>query len=298
MLAQLLRQIIAMQLVFGAGVGAALVYWADWHLWTPLASGLLMPFVTMLLVDTVTAIKSRAKTESAGMWWRSLGGELLAGFKVFLLRQPWTKTLPAATAATGPTPRIPVVLVHGYMCNQRIWDAMSATLRANGHAVFAVNLEPLFCSIDRYAPTIESAVNTLCEQTGAQRVALVGHSMGGLAIRAWMRAHGTGRVGSVVTLGTPHAGTQIDPSTHTTNGKQMCWQSDWLRDLALSESDATRALIQIALTPQDNIVYPQRAQVLVGVEPVVFEGIGHVQMCLDPLVIQWTTAQLSSVPSR
>jgi triacylglycerol esterase/lipase EstA (alpha/beta hydrolase family) len=287
---------MVMQLVFGAGVGALLVRFAQWPLWTAAACTVLLPMFSVLLVNTVAALVSRATGESPRMWWHSLAGEIIAGFKVFVFRQPWTTQAPEVQPATGPTPRIPVVLVHGYLCNHRIWDDVATTLRANGHTVLAVNLEPLFCSVDRYSTIVESAVNELCRHTGANRVALVGHSMGGLAIRAWMRAHGTERVGRVLTLGTPHAGTQIAPNTHTSNGKQMCWQSAWLKELAASESQTTRALIHIALTPQDNIVYPQRAQVLAGVEPVVFEGIGHVQMCLDPAVIQWTTAQLSAVP--
>jgi triacylglycerol lipase len=128
-------------------------------------------------------------------------------------------------------------------------------------------------------------------------VALVGHSMGGLVIRAWMRAHGTQRVARVLTLGTPHAGTQIAPGTHTPNGQQMGWRSTWLADLGGAETEVTRALIRIALTPQDNIVYPQRDQVLPGVEVTVFEGIGHLQMCLEKPVIDWVQGQLSDLPS-
>jgi triacylglycerol esterase/lipase EstA (alpha/beta hydrolase family) len=110
-----------------------------------------------------------------------------------------------------------------------------------------------------------------------------------------MRAHGTQRVASVLTLGTPHAGTQIAPHVRTANGRQMCWNSQWLADLAASESETARALMHIAITAQDNIVYPQRAQVLPGVEVTVFEGMGHLQMCLEKPVIDWVLAHLSPV---
>jgi hypothetical protein len=119
--------------------------------------------------------------------------------------------------------------------------------------------------------------------------------MGGLAIRAWMRKHGTERAAIALTLGTPHVGTRIPQHMPTKNGAQMAWDSDWLKALAESETEATRNLFRIALTPQDNIVYPQRAQVLPGVEPVIFEGIGHVQMCLDGAVIKWVSQQLGAV---
>jgi triacylglycerol lipase len=172
---------------------------------------------------------------------------------------------------------------------------MAAALRARGHAVFAVNLEPLFTSIDRYAPTVEAAVQALTQHTGQSRVALVGHSMGGLVIRAWMRAHGTARVARVLTLGTPHAGTKLAKGSPAPNAKQMSWQSAWLAALTASEDDAKRGLIRIAITPQDNIVCPQRAQVLPGITPVLFEGLGHVQMCIDPAVMEWVCQQVGEL---
>lgn len=295
MLAKFLRRMFLVQVLLGAGLACLLITYAAWPSWSLAAIVMLLPFLTMVLVDVITALKSRASGESAAMWWRSLFGEFGAGIRVFLLRQPWVSTPPSFRAATGSDKKIPVVLVHGYLCNNRIWDDMSSALRSAGHPVFAVDLEPLFTSIDNYAPIVESAVAQLCRQTGASQVALVGHSMGGLAIRGWMRAHGATRVARVLTLGTPHAGTQIAPNTHTPNGQQMGWRSPWLQALSAHETAEARALIRIAITPQDNIVYPQRAQVLPGIEPTIFEGIGHVQMCVDQPVIRWVLGQLASL---
>jgi triacylglycerol esterase/lipase EstA (alpha/beta hydrolase family) len=198
-------------------------------------------------------------------------------------------------AATGSTPRVPVVLVHGYLCNHRIWDTTAAQLRAQGHAVLAVDLEPVFASIDDYTAILESAVASVLLNTGQTQVALVGHSMGGLAIRAWLCRHGTARVARVLTLGTPHAGTKLAKGSRTANGLQMLWGSPWLATLASGEDDALRSLLRVAITPQDNIVYPQRAQVLPGITPTVFPGIGHVQMCLDPDVNAWVLHELADL---
>ncbi len=291
MLARLLRYLVAAQALLGA-----VLAWQAYHQPAAAVAGaVLLPFAILLLVDTFSALVSRAPQEPWGAWLRSVAGEYLAGWQVFLLRQPWTWQAPGVLPATGGTPQIPVVLVHGYLCNHRIWNEMADALRARGHAVFAVNLEPVFTSIDNYAPVVEAAVAALCAHSGSHKVALVGHSMGGLAIRTWMRAHGTARVARVVTLGTPHAGTLLAKATHTPNGKQMAWRSPWLEALAASESPATRALLRIALTPQDNIVFPQRAQVLEGVVPQVFDGLGHVQLCLDSAVVAWTVAQLADL---
>jgi pimeloyl-ACP methyl ester carboxylesterase len=279
-----------------AGIG--LGYWFATSFGTgaisPLVGAILLPLLTMALVTLVSAVLSRAGAEPFGIWVKSIVGEFLAGVKIFVLRQPWSRSSPVLLPALGGTPAVPVVLVHGFFCNHRIWDDVATALRLQGHAVVAVNLEPLFCSIDRYESIIEKAATELLDHSGQQQIALVGHSMGGLAIRAWMRQHGTQRVAKVLTLGTPHAGTLLGKIAHSPNGKQMLWQSEWLAELAASETEETRALKRIALTPQDNIVFPQRSQVLSGIQPVVFEGIGHLQMCTHQPVIQWIEQELRS----
>lgn len=291
MLAQLLRRIMLAQTLAGAALG----YWLWSSVFGAIALALLVPVATLLLSDVVSGLITRGP-EPWRDWWRALAGEMVAGVVVFLLRQPWERRAPRYQAATGSTPRVPVVLVHGYLCNHRIWDTTASQLRAQGHAVFAVDLEPVFASIDDYTATLESAVASVLLNTGQTQVALVGHSMGGLAIRAWLRKYGTARVARVLTLGTPHVGTKLAKGSRTPNGLQMLWGSPWLATLAGGEDDALRSLLRVAITPQDNIVYPQRAQTLAGITPTVFPGIGHLQMCLDPEVNAWVLRELADLP--
>ena len=72
----------------------------------------------------------------------------------------------------------------------------------------------------------------------------------------------------------------------------MVWRNAWLQELEKSESPQTRALMRIALTPQDHIVYPQREQVLPGVPVTVFDGLGHLELCRNRAVIAWVLQQL------
>ena len=295
MLSTLLRRILLVQVLTGALLGWLVTRQTEAPNWLAWVGALALPLLGALVATALTAVKSRTPGQP-GLWWRALVFELWAGLVIFMLRQPWAKT-PAVLLPDSTTPvRVPVVLVHGYLCNHRVWDAIAQRLLAAGHPVLAVNLEPLFTSIDRYAPLIEQAVETLRRHTGASQVALVGHSMGGLAIRAWMRAHGHARVARVQTLGTPHAGTQVAPNGRTPNGAQMEWQSPWLQALAQGETPHARSLMRIALTPQDNIVFPQMAQVLDGVPVTVFEGRGHLDLCLDDAVINWVLQELKDLP--
>lgn len=295
MLSHFVRLILLSQLLGGALLGWWITRQNGGPNWLiPLVALLFPPGMTLVTVLT-GAIKSRTPGANA-LWWRSVWHEYSACLRIFLLQMPWATSPPGVKLPSTTPPRLPVLLVHGYLCNHRVWDAMAEQLQNAGHPVLAIDLEPLFCSIDDYAPLIEQAVTTLCQQTGEPQVALVGHSMGGLAIRAWMRAHGTARVARVITLGTPHTGTHIDRHPRTDNGKQMLRHSTWLQDLTASESDTTRRLMHIALTPQDNIVFPQRDQVLKDVPVTVFDGLGHLELSLNPSVMNWVVQQLESRP--
>ena len=50
--------------------------------------------------------------------------------------------------------------------------------------------------------------------------------------------------------------------------------------------------MHIALSPQDNVAYPQLAQVLPGASVTRFSGLGHLQLCCDPKVVDWVLAKL------
>lgn len=296
MLARMLRFTIALQVA----LGMALAWWLlkDRATSVPLltgmaCAGLALPLLSSLLTVSYSFLQSRAEDEPAALWWRALAGECRASIRIFLLRQPWAFAPPALQKSGDPRQRLPVLLVHGFVCNSRIWEDLVPALRAQGHTVLAINLEPVFCPIDDYAPLLEQAVQTLRRKSGRNQVALLGHSMGGLAIRAWMRRYGTAHAARAITLGTPHAGTRIKALAAPLNALQMAWHSDWLQTLAASESEATRSLFRIALTAQDNIVYPQRAQTLAGVTPTVFEGLGHLQLCSAVKVRDWVCAELA-----
>jgi pimeloyl-ACP methyl ester carboxylesterase len=301
MLASLLRRLYLFQFITGAMLGA----WAAVRLtengagagaliMVPLGAVLLALLLQIMVIGT-SMLMSRPN-DAGWLWWRAAWGESVSALQIFWFQLPWAfKPAPVLSASADfkEPARVPVLLVHGYICNHRIWDKLTRALRQAGHPVLAIDLEPLFTSIDDYASVIEQAAIQLQRASGADKIALVGHSMGGLAIRAWMRAQGTQRVAQVITLGTPHQGTQVPQWVTTPNGTQMHWHSAWLVELERSETPATRSLMQLALTPQDNIVFPQRSQTLEGAAVTEFSGLGHVQLCLNDDVIEWVLQRLT-----
>ncbi|MBE0472998.1 alpha/beta fold hydrolase [Rhodoferax sp.] len=300
MLARLLRRVYFIQLLTGALLGT---YTADRlgldrseALTLVLAFALLLPLLLQFGVISISMIRSRPR-QAGALWRRAYWGEFMAALRIYWLHLPWAGAKNEAwlptTVQPGQAGRVPVLLVHGYICNYRVWDKVAQALHQAGHPVLAITLEPLFTSIDDYTAKIQQAVQQLQQATGAAQVALVGHSMGGLVMRAWLRQHGSATVAKIITLGTPHQGTRIAAWSPTTNAAQMAWHSAWLQALQASESPATRQLMHIALTRHDNIVYPQREQVLEGAAVTEFEGVGHLALCLDDRVIQWLLQKLA-----
>ncbi len=208
-------------------------------------------------------------------WW----GEVGAAPLVFCWRQPflsqrWPDRLPAD--AMG---RRGLLLVHGFVCNRGVWNAWLERLRARNLPFIAVNLEPVFGSIDDYAATIEAAVQRLETATGLAPV-IVAHSMGGLALRRWWAEAGNGaRLHHAVTIGTPHAGTWLARFAMSLNGRQMQQRSPWLQDAVLPREPGDHtARFTCFYSHCDNIVFPPSTATLPGADNRHLPGVAHVHM--------------------
>lgn len=187
---------------------------------------------------------------------------------------------------------LPVLLIHGYVCNSGYWHRFSPHLSQAGIEHFALDLEPVFGDIDGYAPQVARAVEAICRQTGHSRVIIVAHSMGGLVARAYLRSHGSAQLAHLITLGTPHHGTALALRGPGRNSRQMEWQngqqSDWLAALDQSETPSLRARITSIYSWHDNIISPQRSSHLDGANNIDLFGIGHVELAMSGPVQQCT----------
>ena len=241
-----------------------------------------LEFMAMQSLNRRDAVPAVSVPQLLRAWWRELGAALL----VFCWRQPFLAHTEPDWLPAQPNGVRGVVLVHGFMCNRGVWLHWLPRLRAAGHAHVAVNLEPVIGSIDTYVDAIEQAVQRVTAATG-QPPALLCHSMGGLAARAWLRARdGDARVHRVLTLGSPHAGTWLGRFSHVENGRQMRLNSPWLQALADQESPTRRSLFVCWYSPCDNIVFPASTAALPGAQHRLISDVAHLQMALHPSVVQ------------
>jgi hypothetical protein len=117
------------------------------------------------------------------------------------------------TAQLPVRPGPPVVLLHGFIDNRSVFLLLRRNLAQHGRQrMESLNYSPLTCDIRTAAELLGRHVEEICERTGSTQVDIVGHSLGGLIARYYVQCLGGDlRVRTLVTLGTPHAGTRVAP---------------------------------------------------------------------------------------
>ncbi|GAA4934875.1 alpha/beta hydrolase family protein [Actinomycetospora succinea] len=199
----------------------------------------------------------------------------------------------------------PVLLVHGIVDNRSIFALLARALRRRGFGVVhAINFSVLTAftgDIREAARDLGHHVERLCASTGADRVHIVGHSLGGLIARYYVqRLGGDARVDTLVTLGTPHEGSLIAhvlPPTRVP--MQLQPGSDLLRELE-EPAPGCRTRFLAVWSRQDQLIIPQRAARLthpdLQVTEVELEHVGHLSMTIDADVVHLVTRLLSRQP--
>jgi murein DD-endopeptidase MepM/ murein hydrolase activator NlpD len=128
----------------------------------------------------------------------------------------------------------PVVLVHG-LCGTPDWGLLEQTLNQQGITTAAVDLrgvDGLYTNgdIKIYAGELDSFIQ---EEFPGQQVDIIAHSMGGLISRYYVTSDDyTGNVRKLITLGTPHSG------------------SEWARLVILSQGDLSNLSLVVPIVDQ------------------------------------------------
>ena len=221
--------------------------------------------------------------------------ELVAHVGVFVFLAPFANANAKAGSQRGPAQpgdAPPVLLVHGYLLNGAAWWRFARRLRRMGLAVHVATIEPPLASIDAMADSLAAQIEAVCATTGASRLSLVAHSMGGLVCRAYLRAHGGARVARLVTIASPHHGTAIARIGLGRCAQEMTPGSRWLAALAEWERQAGHPPAVALYSYYDNYIAPQESSRLPWAETVILPPLGHVEMYFSRTVAERTRAAL------
>ena len=238
----------------------------------------------------------RATWVELGMAWLR---EARAAQRVFMWWQPFRHQSIADNLTGVDSTKRGVVFIHGFMCNRGFWMPWMRALLSQQRAFVAVSLEPIFGSIDNYPQTIEDAIAKVTAATG-KAPTLICHSMGWLAARAWLRtaSNADARVHRVITIGTPHSGTQLSLEVAMFIGKhvntvQMRRFGEWVTALAKTETFERRTKFTCWYANCDNIVAPTSTAMLADADNRLVKAQGHVSMAFDARVMNESLALLN-----
>jgi pimeloyl-ACP methyl ester carboxylesterase len=284
MLARAFRRILLIELLIYLAAAGALISFAGWN-WADagLAAFAFALALRAFFVATTFVIAGRHASpvppeHRLGLLGRLklYLGELGAYILIYNLYQPFEGLL-MGTEKPQPSAqgRLPVLLLHGYVCNRGFMLPLRRYLRAHGINAHSHNLEPVYTGIDSYADGLARRVEEILTATGAGKLVILAHSMGGLVARAYLRKHGARHVAKLITLGTPHHGAVTARLGLGENARQMVPGNAWLG--RLNEVGLTVPVVSV-FSYQDNIVSPQESAILAGAKVVPLSGMGHVSM--------------------
>ncbi len=136
-------------------------------------------------------------------------------------------------------------------------------------AVVAVEFaDPVGSNVD-HAEELRVQIEALREATGAAKVDVVAHSMGGLATRAYLRARGdqglAPDVARVVFLATPHEGTIMAYLAWGRGASEMHPRSPFLEDLNRRSLVPEGTLALALWTPVDSHIVPGASATPAGI---------------------------------
>jgi triacylglycerol esterase/lipase EstA (alpha/beta hydrolase family) len=193
----------------------------------------------------------------------------------------------------------PVVLIHGVLVNDGVWLSVRRFLAKSGVApIYTINYGPPLADIEWFAEQLHTRIEEIRAATGAERLVLVAHSMGGLVARAYLRRFGATRVAKLITIGAPHHGSMLAWSFPGTCLAQMRPGNAWLADLNRDENGAALAPITSIWSRHDSMVAPQASSVLGNAENIALVGVAHNALLGDERVMQIVTREIGSVRSE
>lgn len=216
------------------------------------------------------------------MIWREWQAALLT-YPFLFAFEPWL--MPNNPRPGLPHRGAPIVLVPGFFTNRGYLWFWRHWLRQNGYGqVYAVSPTPVFESVERNAEHLARFVDEVLAETGATRVVLIGHSMGGLVIRLYLhRFGGLDKAELAIAVGSPLRGTILAQGKESMGPiiAQLTSRNAWAEAFTAEVEQAPCPLPFVALwSPQDTIVAPQHNSCVAPHygRNLVLPGIGHMEM--------------------
>jgi triacylglycerol lipase len=205
------------------------------------------------------------------------------------------------TGLTAPAPahaaaarRDPVVLIHGYNSSPATWDKLVQRLKAAGYD--AADIHRFGYHYRASNVTTAALLADYIAAIGAPRVDIVGHSMGALVARYYVKnLNGARAVDELISLAGPHHGSRtLAICSFAPSCREMLPGSAFLR--ALNAGDETPGAVRYRTfySKCDLLVLPYTSALLDGAENTNAGCLGHTEFRLVDSVATALIKELQS----
>jgi len=197
----------------------------------------------------------------------------------------------------------PILLLHGLVDNRSIFTVLRRALRRRGFGrVWTMNYHVLTHDVRAAAQRLAATVDAICEQTGYERIHVIGHSMGGIIARYYVqRMGGDARVHTLVTLGSPHGGTRAAHLLPRGVCRQLTPRSDVIAELA-EPAPSCRTRFVSFWSDLDALISPKASARVdhpdLSARNVFVRGVGHMSLPIDSRVTREIAATLAQLDSH
>lgn len=172
----------------------------------------------------------------------------------------------------------PVIVIHGYAMNRANFLPLAFRLARAGLGPI-IGFE--YWTLGRTAAAARQLgwfVDFVLDRTGARQVDIIGHSMGGVVGRYYVAlGGGDGLVAHLVTLGSPHAGTDVSAIGVGHPTRELVMGSKLLTRLAAAPTPKQTKVTTI-LSRADALVPEAQQSAVPGAERIVYDDLGHVAL--------------------
>lgn len=175
--------------------------------------------------------------------------------------------------------RRPILLVHGFLQARSTFALLGLRLSGFGLGpLYTFNFRTLEGGLEHHARHLSEHVDRIRKATGARQIDVVAHCMGGLVARLAEAGRSEPRFRRLVTLGTPHKGTQVAHAAFGESGRQMRPDADILNRMP---PPPPGQLVSISSSHDYCIIPPENARVLPEGRDVLVRHVGHLSLLTD-----------------
>ena len=189
--------------------------------------------------------------------------------------------VPATASAQDP-----ILFVHGWNSSGSVWNTMISRFSADGWTAGQLNNWSYNHrqSNATTAGEVKAKVDGILAATGASKVDIITHSMGGLSSRYYLKNLDSSKVDEWVSLGGPNHGTDTANFCFDTSCTEMRIGSKFLS--ALNATDETPGLVNYRTwwSPCDSVINPDSSVSLVGAVNTQTPCLGHSDLHQDAAV--------------